>query len=166
MALLRAIVTVRWWFGVVNEEEVFELGILLVPECCSIGRCVRFFIGNQVPEIDVITLDSFKLIEFAEIRYVFLVFKQVIGFVGMEVEAGLDEVIPYLHPLCEIADYFLVGFFEAEGGGVTGSLVQLKVVIGAIGLFTLSVRLFSLHLVEVDIFTLLDEIQVFLINGG
>ena len=116
VTLFIAVIAVGWWFRIVHKEQVFELGILLVPECRSVYRSYRLLVGQQMAKIYVVTFYCLKFIEFTEVRDVFLVLQQLICLLWVKMESGMEKVIPHRHPLRVVGDDILFGFLKAKGG--------------------------------------------------
>ena len=99
-----AVVALGRGFGVVYEVQVLKFTILLVPKCCPVITMVSVLVGYKIPEIYVICLYCFKLIQFREIGDVLLILKKFVCFVGFKMEACLEEIIPNRHPVVKVAN--------------------------------------------------------------
>ena len=144
--------------------NVFEFWVLLVPENSFITIIFRPLIGHHVAEVNVVGFHSLELVHSAEIRDVLHIPKQEGSLTWLKMEAGVHEITPHRHPLSEVVYGIFLRLLKAESG-ILSVLVYLKVVLEAISVSAFTVRPLFLQHVEVDIFSLLDGLEVLLLDG-
>ena len=64
---------------------IFELVALLIPIDSPLIRGLRSLVSYRVSEVNVVSFDGFKLIQFTEIGDMLLVFEKFVGHMGLKV---------------------------------------------------------------------------------
>ena len=64
---------------------IFELVALLIPIDSPLIRGLRSLVSYRVSEVNVVSFDGFKLIQFTEIGDMLLVFEKFVGHMWLKV---------------------------------------------------------------------------------